>query len=115
MRPKQICSRQKPQELHPTQIYFAQSPCTVQYTDFTAVGDLRRPQRHDGLHGELKRLLVHASAVQLKNERSNQPPALIEVNDAVIRVYDEAGNVIETQEHAGDFNVMLTYGLGLFS
>jgi hypothetical protein len=23
--------------------------------------------------------------------------------DAVIRVYDEAGNVIETQEHAGDF------------
>jgi hypothetical protein len=22
---------------------------------------------------------------------------------AVIRVYDEAGNVIETQEHAGDF------------
>ena len=24
-------------------------------------------------------------------------------HDAVIRVYDEAGNVIETQEHAGDF------------
>jgi hypothetical protein len=24
--------------------------------------------------------------------------------DAVIRVYDEAGNVIETHEHAGDFN-----------
>jgi len=24
-------------------------------------------------------------------------------NDAVIRVYDEAGNVIETHEHAGDF------------
>jgi hypothetical protein len=23
--------------------------------------------------------------------------------DAVIRVYDEAGNVIETQEHVGDF------------
>jgi hypothetical protein len=23
--------------------------------------------------------------------------------DAVIRVYDEAGNVIETQEQAGDF------------
>jgi len=28
---------------------------------------------------------------------------------AVIRVYDEAGNVIDTHEHAGDFNVMLTY------
>src|SRR5678816_3160180 len=25
------------------------------------------------------------------------------VDDAVIRVYDEAGNVIETHEHAGDF------------
>jgi hypothetical protein len=25
-------------------------------------------------------------------------------HDAVIRVYDDAGNVIETHEHAGDFN-----------
>jgi len=25
-------------------------------------------------------------------------------HDAVIRIYDEAGNVIETHEHAGDFN-----------
>jgi hypothetical protein len=24
-------------------------------------------------------------------------------HDALIRVYDEAGNVIETQEHKGDF------------
>ena len=24
-------------------------------------------------------------------------------NDAVIRVYDEVGNVIETHEHTGDF------------
>ena len=24
-------------------------------------------------------------------------------HDAVIRVYDEAGNVIKTHEHAGDF------------
>ena len=24
-------------------------------------------------------------------------------HDAVIRVYDDAGNLIETQEHAGDF------------
>jgi len=24
-------------------------------------------------------------------------------DDAVIRVYDDAGNVIETHEHAGDF------------
>ena len=27
----------------------------------------------------------------------------IESSDAVIRVYDEAGNVIETHEHTGDF------------
>jgi hypothetical protein len=27
-------------------------------------------------------------------------------HDAVIRVYDEAGNVIETHEHKGDFKVM---------
>jgi hypothetical protein len=26
-------------------------------------------------------------------------------HDAVIRVYDEAGNVIETHKHKGDFNV----------
>jgi hypothetical protein len=26
-------------------------------------------------------------------------------HDAVIRVYDEAGNVIETHEHTGDFRV----------
>jgi hypothetical protein len=25
-------------------------------------------------------------------------------HDAVIRVYDDSGNVIETHEHAGDFN-----------
>ena len=25
-------------------------------------------------------------------------------HDAVIRVFDDAGNVIETHEHAGDFN-----------
>jgi hypothetical protein len=30
-------------------------------------------------------------------------------HDAVIRVYDEAGNVIETHEHAGDFKETLDY------
>jgi hypothetical protein len=28
----------------------------------------------------------------------------LSVHDAVIRVYDAAGNVIETHEHAGDFD-----------
>ena len=32
--------------------------------------------------------------------RSSQP---LNRRDAVIRVYDEAGNVIETHEHASDF------------
>ena len=30
-------------------------------------------------------------------------------HDAVIRVYDEAGNVIETHEHAGDFKEPLAH------
>jgi hypothetical protein len=30
--------------------------------------------------------------------------ALRRLHDAVIRLYDEAGNVIETHEHAGDFH-----------
>jgi len=29
-------------------------------------------------------------------------------HDAVIRVYDAAGNVIETQEHKGDFKEPIT-------
>jgi hypothetical protein len=33
-------------------------------------------------------------------------------HDAVIRVYDAAGNVIQTHEHAGEFDVMLTYAWG---
>ena len=28
-------------------------------------------------------------------------------HDAVVRVYDAAGNMIETHEHAGDFSVVL--------
>jgi len=31
------------------------------------------------------------------------PKFFIRSHHAVIRVYDEAGNVIETHEHAGDF------------
>jgi hypothetical protein len=33
-------------------------------------------------------------------------------HDAVIRVYDAAGNVIETHEHAGEFNVNRPRGQG---
>ena len=34
---------------------------------------------------------------------SSRPTIRKENCDAVIRVYDESGNVIETHEHAGDF------------
>src|SRR5260370_32989784 len=33
----------------------------------------------------------------------NRSKRLSRTHDAVIRVYDDAGNVIETHEHAGDF------------
>jgi hypothetical protein len=33
-------------------------------------------------------------------------------HDALIRVYDQADNVIETQEHAGEFNVNRPTGQG---
>ena len=38
-------------------------------------------------------------------------------HDAVIRVYDEAGNVIETHEHKGDFNrsLYLLFGAASFN
>jgi hypothetical protein len=36
------------------------------------------------------------SAVEYAKHRSRS-------HDAVIRIYDEAGNVIETHEHIGDF------------
>jgi hypothetical protein len=35
--------------------------------------------------------------------RSTTPSFYSRSHDAVIRVYDEAGNVIETHEHTGDF------------
>ncbi len=31
------------------------------------------------------------------------PKTLTRTHDVVIRVYDEAGNVIETHEHTGEF------------
>ena len=37
-----------------------------------------------------------ANAIGYAEHRSRSP-------DAVIRVYDDAGNVIETHEHAGEF------------
>jgi hypothetical protein len=41
----------------------------------------------------------------MKSKTPNQSmrPTAGRSDDAVIRVYDEAGNVIETHEHAGEF------------
>jgi hypothetical protein len=36
-------------------------------------------------------------------QQSDAPSFSARSHDAVIRVYDEAGNVIESQEHAGQF------------
>jgi hypothetical protein len=43
-----------------------------------------------------------ASATQ-SPMRSATPKFYSRSHDAVIRVYDEGGNVIETHEHAGEF------------
>jgi hypothetical protein len=45
-------------------------------------------------------------AFLIQTAMSNAPfrsPKRIESCDVVVRVYDEAGNVIETHEHTGDF------------
>jgi hypothetical protein len=55
---------------------------------------------------------VHLFAIsaQVVADRKKEPIAAMRVSnpeiencDAVIRVYDEAGNVVETHEHAGEF------------
>ena len=50
-----------------------------------------------------------ASRIQSETLRLD---SVCHAHDAVIRVYDAPGNVIETHEHAGGFNVMLTYAWG---
>jgi hypothetical protein len=51
----------------------------------------------------------HVYEVRLREDRrgvdliSDSAKFYSRSHDAVIRVYDEAGNVIETHEHAGDF------------
>ncbi|PYJ61715.1 MAG: hypothetical protein DME74_07770 [Verrucomicrobia bacterium] len=46
--------------------------------------------------------VVTASRTQSATQ-SDTPSSTVAHNDAVIRVYDDADNVIETHEHAGDF------------
>jgi hypothetical protein len=42
-------------------------------------------------HGQLYRWVIEYAKLYIRS------------HDAVIRVYDDAGNVIETHEHKGDF------------
>jgi hypothetical protein len=52
-----------------------------------------------------------ASLTQSVMQSTTQSIAAAQHN-AVIRVNDEASNVIETHEHMGEFDVMLTYAWG---
>ena len=73
-----------------------------------AITRLRSPnaQRSMWRRSNLRRAAFR-SAVVLGPERGQSCNRLHEVSQpftrAVIRVYDEAGNVIQTHEHAGDF------------
>jgi hypothetical protein len=44
---------------------------------------------------------VADSLVRLGSQLYGEPDAISRSHDAVIRVYDEAGNAIETHEHKG--------------
>src|SRR5260370_29341504 len=44
------------------------------------------------------------------NQMQSTTQSFSRSHDAVIRVYDEAGNVIETHEHAGDFKRAVVNG-----
>ena len=47
--------------------------------------------------------VMEGSAVE-KKDPAKRRKVKSRSHDAVIRVYDDAGNVIETHEHKGDFN-----------
>jgi hypothetical protein len=50
------------------------------------------------------RTRTETNSVAAMHNELNQPRQFTRrSHDAVIRVYDEAGNVIETHEHKGDF------------
>jgi hypothetical protein len=49
------------------------------------------------------RLVAHWNELDSVASASNYAKFYDRSHNAVIRVYDEAGNVIETHEHTGDF------------
>jgi hypothetical protein len=55
---------------------------------------------HINANGTVQEKLRESLAISVSNSRN---AVFIRSHDAVIRVYDGAGNVIETHEHAGDF------------
>ena len=70
----------------------------------------RAPQAGTNKDKESHHLSVRETVIQIVICRANAIGNAISYakffsrsHDAVIRVYDEAGNVIETHEHAGDF------------
>jgi hypothetical protein len=55
----------------------------------------RGPRQETGIEYAEPNAISNAIGYAMHRSRSH---------DAVIRVYDDAGNVIETHEHAGDLN-----------
>ena len=68
---------------------------------------LRREQRRDfeSKLAEQQQAKIIAAATAMHRSRSH---------DAVIRVYDEAGNVIEAHEHAGILRVVKSFNYCFF-
>ncbi len=69
---------------------------------------LKRPASTPGKSGQRKtcagsRLLFLAEGLGKRDRRALRDGDHCRSADAVIRVYDEVGNVIETHEHKGDF------------
>jgi hypothetical protein len=70
---------------------------------------LKRPGSAPGKSGQRKtcagsRLLFLAEGFGKRDRRALRDGDHCRSHDGVIRVYDEAGNTIETHEHKGDFN-----------
>jgi hypothetical protein len=74
-----------------------------QCNDFRKRSQLFDPSPRFCGHYEIKLAANWCTAVCRSKNAVNISSARMMKRDAVIRVYDDAGNVIETHEHKGDF------------
>jgi hypothetical protein len=70
----------------------------MRYKRLTAQDPFEKAKR-----GSSKALRQWSAVLMTSTERRDIAKFRSRSHDALIRVYDEAGNVIETHEHAGDF------------